>query len=429
MNRLAMYGGVPVRKKSFPPKALGASLIGAEELRELRDVVASQSPFRHYGANVPEKTKTFEEEARQFLNCRYALAVSSGTAALCCALAALDIGVNDEVILPAFAWYSDCYSVIHAGALPVYAEIDDSLNLDPQDFERKITKRTKGVIVIHYQGGSARMNEILNIAKKHNIKVIEDCAQAFGGNYFERKVGNLGDIGITSFQGNKVITCGEGGLLYTNDENYFVKAVRYHDLGFVRPVFFGQLSAENLPDGDAEGNFPGLQYRMSELQGAFILAQLRKLPGLLHQCRKHHQRIKDYFSKCTHFSFRSAEGGDCGITVFIKFASCEEATTFADALAAEGIPMGPSSSCSNLLESPAIRNKAMLRNDMPPFGKGYMGEHVEYDPKTCCPNTNIILSCYISIGIGPAYTDEDIDDIIAAIEKVRYVLYESSGEK
>jgi 8-amino-3,8-dideoxy-alpha-D-manno-octulosonate transaminase len=421
LNKLALYGGTPVRTTPFPTNMLGAALIGEEELSELRDVVIEQSPFRHYGIGNPQKVFRFEQEAKNQLGAKYVLALSSGTAALSCALVALEIGAGDEVIIPAFGWLSDYTSVACAGALPVFAEIDDTLNLDPADFELKITPRTKAVIVIHYQGAPARMREILRIARKHNIKVIEDCAQAFGGTYEGRFLGTLGDIAIASFQGNKIITSGEGGLLYTNSEKLFVRAVRYHDLGTVRDVFLDQLEDKSL--GMPAESFAGLQFRMGELHAAFLLAQLRKMPAMLEKCREAHRKIRTRFMGSDWLSFRPVDEGDCGISLFIKLPTAEQAALFGKALAAEGIPIGPSSSCSNLLTRTPITTKKMPLINMPPFGKGHLGEHTLYDHVTSCPKTNETLGKYVCVGIGAIYTDQEIEDIIVALSKLEYGLY------
>jgi 8-amino-3,8-dideoxy-alpha-D-manno-octulosonate transaminase len=421
--KLAINGGKPVRTKPFPSAMPGASLIGEEALAELQDVIAERSPFRHYGIGKPHKVRDFEEEAQRFLGSKYVLAVSSGSAALFCAVAALEIGVGDEVIMPAFGWYSNYNCAVCAGALPVFAEIDDALNLDPMDFEKKITDRTKAVIVIHYQGGPARMEEIVSIARTHNIKIIEDCAQAFGGQYKGRTLGTLGDIAVASFQTNKIITCGEGGLVYTDCEKYFVRAVRYHDLGFVRPVFRERLENKSL--ADPEESFAGYQFRMNELQGALLLAQIRKLSFILKRCRRTHRRIREALDDVGHFSFRPTDEGDCGISLLMKFDTDKEASAFSRALVAEGIPCGPTSACTNLLEHYPIKSKRMVQEDTPPFGKGYIGENTVYD-SSLCPYTNRILARYVSIPIAPLYSDEDIEDIIKAVKKVDRVLYSAS---
>lgn len=422
---LAIQGGRPIRTAAFPSKMLGAALIGKEELKELEEVVSDRSPFRHYGLSVPLKTSQFEAQVQSFLGCKYALAVSSGTAALSCALAAMEIGVGDEVLLPAFGWYSLYSAVIDAGAMPVFAGINDTLNIDPADLAQKITPRTKAVIVIHYQGGAAQMDEIAKIARDNGVKVIEDCAQSFGGTYRERYLGTIGDIGITSFQINKLITAGEGGMLYTNNEQYYARAVRFHDLGFIRPVFREQLEDKSLCDESA--CFPGLQYRMGELQGAFLLAQFRKLPGILDTCRKHFLKIKSELQGNGLFAFRPAVEGDCGITVFMKFPSSELARYFAKALDVEGIPVGPSSGCVNLLESPQVRNKNMIRNGFPLYRESDGHETAEFLEERARGQINEILSRYVSIGIGPLYTNEDVQDIVDAIWKVHNYYLEIQG--
>lgn len=420
MVKLALHGGIPVRSAPLPNNRLGGSLIGEEELRELTEVIAAKSPFRHYGIGDPVKAATFEKETREALKVKYSLALSSGTAALACAMAALEIGPGDEVILPAFGWHSDYNCIVLAGALPVFAGIDDTLNLDPVDLERKITEKTKAVIVVHYQGGSSRLNEIVEIARKHGIKVVEDCAQAFGGQYDGKYLGTLGDIGLASFQYNKMITCGEGGLLYTNNEQYFARAVRYHDLGLMRPYFLDQMEDQSL--GDSSLMFPGNQYRISELQAAVILAQFRKLPALLDKCRGYYDYLVEQLSNL-HFTFRTTFPGHCGITLFMRFGSEEETNAFTKALTAEGIACGPTSSCTNMMNLPMVRNKTMPFHDMPPFGSGFEGEHIAYEEDRVSDQVNDLLSKHTSIAIGVQYSQEDIDDIVKAVRKVDAALY------
>jgi len=408
------------RKKPYPSVYLGASLIGDEEMDELRDVVKERSPFRHYGEGSPKKVETFELEAAKFLGCRYTLGVSSGTGALFCAMAALSVGVGDEVILSSFNWYSDYNCIVSMGALPVFCDIDLSLNLDPTDFEAKITPRTKAVIVTHYQGGPADMDRIIAVADKHGVKVIEDNAQAFGGDYKGKKLGTIGDIGIASFQTNKMLTCGEGGLLYTDNEDYFIRAVRYHDLGAARDIFINRVQNKDLADKNLE--FAGCQFRMSELSGAFMLAQLRKLPTILERCRAGHRRIREAFKDSKLFTFRPVDEGDCGITVFMLFETPELATMFRTELAKRGVPVGTTSACCSLPDTERIKNKGMVNRNNPPFGPGYAGENVTYDSNIVCPNTLKIRERYISFGIGPLFTEEDIDDIISAIHEAQEVV-------
>lgn len=420
MEKLVVNGGEPLRKKPFPSNFIGVSYYGDEELKEISDVVKERSPFRHYGLGNPCKVAAFEADVRKYFGCRFALAVSSGTGALLCAITALGIGPGDEVILPAFDWYSDFFAITNSGALPVFADIDETLDIDPADLEKKITQKTKAVIVVNFQGCPAKMDKILEVTKKHGIKVIEDCAQAFGGSYKGIKLGTMGDIAIASFQQNKMLSCGEGGLVMTNNEEYFVRAVRYHDLGLMRPIFTDQLTHRELADN--ESAFAGLQFRMSELQGAIMLAQFRRLDTILETCRKNHARVRDYFKRNKHFKIRYIEG-DCGITLFLLFNTKEEAGRFGECLKAEGVTVGATSACKNLIPQYPIKTKKLTHDSMPPFGKGYDGENIEYDTEKTCPNTDRLVERYVAMGIGPQYTEEDVGDLIKAIEKVDMNLY------
>jgi 8-amino-3,8-dideoxy-alpha-D-manno-octulosonate transaminase len=419
MEKLALYGGEPVIKEPLPTHYLGVSLYGDEELKELADVVREKSPFRHYGIGNPKKVETFENEVGKYFGRKFVLAVSSGSGALFCATAALGIGPGDEVILPAFGWYSDFYAIAGMGALPVFADVGEDLAIDPDDIKRKITSRTKAIIVIYFQGYPARMDEILEIARQNGLKVIEDCAQALGGTYKGRLLGTMGDIAVASFQQNKMISCGEGGMVMTDNEEYFARAVRYHDLGFIRPVFARQLENEQL--AAPENTFAGMQFRMGELEGAAILAQFRKLDKILGICRSHHAKVRAHLKDNKHFRIRYMEG-DCGITVFMLFNTKEEAVKFEECLKAEGVRTGATSACRNLVPQYPIKNKKLVHDLLPPFGRGFDGEHVVYD-NSCCPRTDGIVERYVAFGIGPQYTEKHIDDILRAIDKVCDNLY------
>lgn len=415
MEKLAINGGTPVRTTPFPTHMLGASLIGQEELNELADVVREKSPFRHYGIGNPEKVKTLEAMFEERFGCKYALAVSSGSAALLCAVAAAGLGIGDEVIIPSFAWYTDYCVLAILGITPVFADIGDDLNMDPADFERKITNKTKAVIPVHYQGAPAKMDEIVRIARAHDLLIIEDCAQALGGMYHGQMLGTFGDIAITSFQTHKMITAGEGGMLFTNNEELYARAVRYHDLGNIRPFFVGKLENKELADRSLM--FAGLQLRMSELQGAFLCAQIRRLDDILATCRKHHKRIREHLAGNPNFAIRYEEG-DCGLAFIMLMPTVEIADQFSAAMNAEGIPCGPTSFCCNLVADYPVKNKGLACPAMPPFGPGFDAENVVYDPNVICPNTDDYVARFVAIGIGPLYTENEVDDIIHALDKV-----------
>ena len=415
MDKLAAHGGEAVRKTPFPTAYLGVSFYGDEELKEIADVIKEKSPFRHYGIGNPTKVSAFEEEAKKYFNRKFALAVSSGTGALFCAMAAFGIGPGDEVILPSFGWFSDFYAITNLGALPVFADIDETLNIDPVDFERKITSKTKAVIALDFQGCPADFEEIGRIAKKYNIKVVDDFAQAVGGSSGGKKLGSIGDVSVASFQQNKVLSCGEGGMVLTDDEEYFARAVRYHDLGMLRDIFKDQITDKSITSPLNE--FAGSHHRMNELSGAVMLAQIKKLDMIIGICRKNHEKIRKHFENNKRFKIRYRDG-DCGNTLFMLFNTEAEAKEFGGLLIAEGIPLGATSACKNLLDTFPIKNKKLPHDLLPPFGAGFDGEHVIYDSNVDCPNTDKFTKRYIAAAIGPQFSEGDINDIIKAIEKV-----------
>ncbi len=261
----------------FRPTVLNTSCPGSQFYdhceQDLADeAIATHGLFRWYGpAGRPQPTKVaaFEQEFAKLLGVKYVLGVTSGTAALHTALTALGVGPGDEVILPAWTWYSCYYAIVMTGALPVFAENDDSFAIDPKDLEKKITPQTKAVMVVHLFGSPADMDAVMEIARRHGLKVLEDSAQFAGGQYKGKRTSTIGDIGIFSFQLHKMITAGEGGAVVTNDPLLYERAVRFHDLGLLRPPTQAQVGQGAMP------YFMGLNYRMNEMTGAVLLAQVR----------------------------------------------------------------------------------------------------------------------------------------------------------
>ncbi|MFA6471302.1 MAG: aminotransferase class I/II-fold pyridoxal phosphate-dependent enzyme, partial [Candidatus Latescibacterota bacterium] len=217
----------------WPFEFPGAYWLDEKEEEAVLDAIRKRTLFRHYGPQKPVHVNRFEEEARKFYDVKYALAVNSGTGALATALQAFGIGPGDEVIMPSFVWISTVSTVVHQNAIPVICEIDDSFTIDPEDLEKKITPRTRLIVPVHMAGAPSNMAAIMEIAHRHNIPVLEDCAQANGGSFGGCKLGTFGDIGIFSLQTNKNITAGEGGLLVTNDRILYERAFAGHDMGFL----------------------------------------------------------------------------------------------------------------------------------------------------------------------------------------------------
>ncbi len=274
--RKDLYGGFP-----------GARFIGKEELEGIKDVITARSPYRFYGLNLQRRAEALESLCCDLFNRKYALALSSGTAALHTALFALGVSEGDEIVLPAYAWSADLMSILALGAVPVIAPIDETLGLDVSALEECLSEKTKAIIAVHMRGCPCDLKGILEIAQVHGIRVIEDGAQCIGGKINGLPVGALGDISVLSFQYHKLVTSGEGGVLLTNDSKSYERAYRFHDLGMFR------RAEEPDPEGlDSIESF-GLNYRISELQAAFLIPQLKKMPDVLQGLKNSYQMAFD----------------------------------------------------------------------------------------------------------------------------------------
>jgi len=205
----------------------GSYLIGEEEKKNLLEVIEAGWLYRYAdasAANFKAKVLQLEQELAQYVGIEHVVAVNSGTAALFVALAALGIGPGDEVIVPGYTFIASIGSVVYSRAIPVLAEIDESLTLDPQDVEKKITKRTKAIMLVHMLGNPGHLYEICNLAREHNLQLVEDCAQSFGATYKGKSVGAYGDIGTFSFNFYKTITAGDGGAVVMKKEDLYRRA-------------------------------------------------------------------------------------------------------------------------------------------------------------------------------------------------------------
>ncbi len=218
----------------------------------------------------------FEEAWREWIGAKMAISCTNGTAALHIALAALGIGPGDEVIVPSYSFIASSFSVVQAGAIPVFADVTDDHTLDPNDIEHRITAKTKAIVVVHLYGGVADMGPILEIAKKHNLKIVEDCAQCFGGEYNGVKAGLIGDVGCFSFcQSKHFTTGGEGGMVVTNNEEVGWECRSFRDHGYDVKKRMSMLALEEkLP---YIHNRVGFNYRMTEMQSLIGLNELKRL--------------------------------------------------------------------------------------------------------------------------------------------------------
>ncbi|MBS1681843.1 MAG: DegT/DnrJ/EryC1/StrS family aminotransferase [Bacteroidetes bacterium] len=275
----------------------GTELFGKEEKKEINDVLETGILFRYNHdaqRNNIWKAREFENEVKKLLGAKYAHAVSSGSTAVACALAAAGIGAGDEVIVPPFTFIASIEAVLFAGALPVFAEIDETLCLSAKGIKAAITPKTKAVLLVQMCGGMAQMDEILKLCKEHNITLVEDAGQAFGASYKGTSVGLMGKTGCYSFDFFKIATCGEGGVMVTNDEQVYKNADCYSDHGHSHV-------------GNNRGMEPhpilGFNFRMGELSAAIGLAQTRKVSFILQKNREYKKILTDVLSKVPGISF------------------------------------------------------------------------------------------------------------------------------
>jgi len=276
----------------------GAYLFGKEEIEAVMEVMNGGYLFRYGSDNDPKflhKVATLEREFAQYCGANHALATSSGTSALLVSLIALGLKPGDEVIVPAYTFVATYSACIFAGLVPVLAEIDESLSLDPNDIEKRITPLTKAILPVHMLGNPCNMDEIMKIARKHNLLVLEDCCQATGASYKGRKVGTIGDIGAFSLNVFKTINSGDGGLVVTNDKSLYERAFGVHDQGH-KPSRLGvEVGARSVL---------GLNFRINEITAAVALAQLKKLDYIVSTLRAKKSKLKALISKANGFKFR-----------------------------------------------------------------------------------------------------------------------------
>ena len=268
----------------------GFELIGKEEQNEINHLFDNSGIlFRHGFDNLRNgiyKVQEFEKNFAEYMSVDGALAVTSGTAALKVALESLGIKKGDEVITSAFTFVATVEAIVETRAVPVIANVDMTLNISVEDIARKITSKTKAIIVIHMLGVATDMDAILEIAKKYDLKVIEDTAWGCGGEYKGKKLGTIGDIGCFSFDFAKTMTTGEGGMIIAKDIEILEKAKAYHD--------HGHENNPSLPRWEDSRSSSGFNYRMSELQGAVGIAQLRKLDYIVDKQIENKNKIVNY---------------------------------------------------------------------------------------------------------------------------------------
>jgi 8-amino-3,8-dideoxy-alpha-D-manno-octulosonate transaminase len=299
----------------------GFEFFGEEERKEVNDVLETGILMR-YGFDGPRKgrwkAKELEQAITEVFGSKYAQLTSSGTSALTTAMAALGIGVGDEIIMPSFTFVASFEAVLSVGAIPVLVDIDETLTLHPAAVRAAITPRTKCIMPVHMCGSPADLGALQEICKEHKLILLEDACQSIGAKYRGQSLGTIGDAGTFSFDFVKTITCAEGGVVMTNNEDIYIKSDGYTDHGH----------DHNGVDRGADLHpFIGYNYRISELHAAVGLAQIRKLDTFLAVQKKNCASLRSALSQVPEISFRVVpEGGEDSCTFLSWFLPTEELT-------------------------------------------------------------------------------------------------------
>jgi len=404
-DQLAINGGIPVRTGPFPGEA---GKVGKEELKELVDVIDSGQMNRWGGTKVV----AFEEEFAALHGAGHAIASTSGTACLHVAVGMVNPTPGDEIILGCITDIGSVVPILMQGAIPVFAEADpETLNPGPAEIEAKITDKTKAIMAIHLFGNPCDMDPIMELATAHDLLVIEDCSQAHMSEYKGNLVGTMGDIGCFSLQQSKHITCGDGGITITSDDDLALRGKLFMDKGWHRDVY-----------GPRKYEVFGPNYRMNDLSGAVALAQTRKLPEFTELRRArgdqisallegnpwvHPQKLLDG-CKHTYWQYGMLVEEDAPFT----------ADEFAQALGAEGVGCGahyigqPIFLCHD-----AVRNQKLYGDSHHPFDHPNANP-ITYDENTCPITQGIIDRLVMPTRPTQFWAEEHSEEVAAAIRKV-----------
>lgn len=437
-QRLALQGGL---KAVSAIEGKGQPKIGPDEfmalaerfglsagaLEKIRAIVEAEDwgtgPYlANYYADVEETcVRAFERTAREIFGTRYALGVSSGTAALHAAFVAVGVGPGTEVICPAIGFFATPCAVVLAGGVPIFCDVDESLHMDPAKIDPLINGRTVAIAPTHVMGGVADMDPIVALAEREGLAVVEDCAQSCGAAYKGRRVGTIGDIGCFSISAYKIVGGGEGGLIVTDGELLIERASQLAEAGglwrpdrFAPPRYSGEL-------------FCGTNYRMSELEAAVDVVQLRKMPETVRRFNAVKRRIVERLSPYREIlpQKRNDPEGEVGYT--LRFFPESEALTrrIAEALNAEGIECGmrgkdapPDWHIYHEMYPVVLKGSPTTEGcsfHCPRYRE--RGGYVEYR-KGDCPVADDLYARIVTIPLNQWYTEQDCDNIAAGIEKV-----------
>ncbi|HVF11393.1 MAG TPA: DegT/DnrJ/EryC1/StrS family aminotransferase [Abditibacteriaceae bacterium] len=382
--------------------------IGEEEIEAVRRVIESKNLFRYQGG--AGETEQFEQEWAAKIGTKYTLAVTSGTAALICGLAGLGLGPGDEVLVPAYTFISTALAPLAVGAVPILVEVDESLTMAPEDLERKITPRTRAIIPVHMNGLPCNMEAIMEIARQHKLTVLEDACQADGGSYRGQRLGSIGDAGAFSFNYFKILTCGEGGALATNNQAVYERAVYQQDGG---AAFFQDMSDVKTP------GFAGWNFRMNEILGAILRVQVTRLEGILAALRAEKKLLREALADASEFGLSRVNDleGDCATTLSLLFESAERVKEVLERLSAAGVgAMTPINSGRHVYVNwePILHQRGAHH----PGRDAYRSTRVPVSyARDMCPQTLSVLARTINIATSIDRSPEAQQELITQIKQ------------
>jgi dTDP-4-amino-4,6-dideoxygalactose transaminase len=383
-------------------------ILGEEEVDAIRRVIESGRLYRYHEGHSSEST-VFEREWSEKICCQHTILMSSGTAALICGLIGMGIGPGDEVIVPAYTFMATPLAVLAVGAVPVIAEIDETLTLDMKDAERKITSATKAIIPVHMCGFHCDMDAVMRVAAVHGLMVLEDACQAAGGSYKGIRLGAIGDAGAFSFNEFKIITCGEGGALVTSNKEIHDQAMIYHDGGCA------------LWDHDLDLKVPlfaGVNLRIHEISSAILRVQLSRLETILTSLRKEKLAFKEQLAGDKAFVFNpilDAEG-DCATNLALLFETADMARTFFENLKESRIKVrAPLNSGRHVYVNwePILEQRGANHPGRDAFRHSRKFKYTS----DMCPRTLDILGRTILIETSATRTEEELGLCIKALKK------------
>ncbi len=409
---LAIENGKPARGEPLPFMLPGILAFDEDEEKAVLEVVRSRNLYR-FLEKEPSQCDQLEKAFAETMGTQHALAVTSGTAALLCALQGLGVGPGDEVIVPAFGWIASVAAILGIGAVPIITEVDDSLTLDPEATKANLSPYTKAIMPVHMRGVPANMDAIGKIAQEHGLLILEDTAQANGGSFRGKPLGSIGDVGSFSLQASKIITAGEGGMVITDQEEIFTRAAMFHD------PFSSQLV--NIPESQVMW---GLNFRMNEMTAAVARVQLSKRKRIIDAMRVRKAMIKNSItslaeSKSVGFRRLNDEEGDTGIALVMYMPDTDGAARVSNALQAEnlsvnrlygeGVDQHVYASWSTVLAKKQWHDRGGPWTWAP--------REVEYD-ENMCPQSLDLLTRAVQVHIHPTLSNTEVEETIEGIAKV-----------